>query len=117
VRAELASSSTHHYYQRHATPSGHMSSLHEPDVERALLPLVSGWPVPHWIPADQYKECHHCHDKFSTGHKHNCRLCGQVRAFKPNGLVYVDGMSLWRSARAYHLLSGAYTEGFIITDC
>ncbi len=56
-----------------------MSRDNDPDPERALYPFVVGIDIPKWIPSNAYSECHYCHVKFSRGHRHNCRLCGQVR--------------------------------------
>lgn len=52
--------------------------LADEDPERLIYPWTSHVKVPKWAEADAYNNCKHCKAVFKSGHKHNCRLCGEL---------------------------------------
>lgn len=51
----------------------------DPDPDRLIYDVVvKYWTIPTWVEPGLRSRCSHCHIKFSSGHKHNCRLCGDL---------------------------------------
>jgi len=50
----------------------------DPDPDRLIYDWVDNFKEPKWVPENAYSKCKHCGDSFKAGHKHHCRLCGEM---------------------------------------
>lgn len=59
------------------------------DPDRLIFSWTDHLPLVAWQAKNAYKECHHCSQKFQSGHQHNCRLCGHMFCGKDTGKYHV----------------------------
>lgn len=48
------------------------------DPDRLIYEWTNHYNVPKWVPENAYSKCKHCDSGLKSGHRHHCRLCGEM---------------------------------------
>jgi len=59
----------------------------EEDPHRLIYDWTNHFNIPKW--AEDYSKCKHCQEALKSGHKHNCRLCGELFCSACTGKYHV----------------------------